>query len=139
MTERSDDTHKRNNAIDNTDTTLLSKGLKLVRQAGASEESDTDRPGAFSYHAETHAAGLAFGVGYMAAATDDYRYAGALVALAFGVNRGPAPASAKVVEDIKQEPHYAIGGLVTGLIVGNLHWALIALSSDGVGNPPVGV
>ena len=34
----------------------------FVRQAGAVSESDTERDGAFSHHAETHAAGIGAGV-----------------------------------------------------------------------------
>ncbi|QLG47907.1 hypothetical protein [Natrinema halophilum] len=100
------------------DPTVVSRALRVFREAGAPSEESTDRNGAFSYHAETHAAGVGIGVGAAAGATGDYRIVGAIVALAFGLNRGPSLSSARIGEDIKQEPHYALGGLALGLLIG---------------------
>lgn len=98
--------------------TVLSRIVRFVRQAGAPSEDSYDRDGFLSWHAESHAAGVGIGIGIMAGATDDYRFAGAIVALLFGLDRGPRLRDPKVVEDLVQEPHYAIGGLALGLVVG---------------------
>lgn len=102
------------------DPTVMSRLLRFAREAGAKREADTDRDGAFSYHAETHAVGVGLGVGVAAGATDEYRLVGGVVALAFGANRGPTLSSPKIAEDVRQEPHYALVGLVVGLVIGNL-------------------
>ena len=101
--------------------------LDFFRQAGAVSESDTERDGAFSYHAETHAAGIGAGVGVTAAATGEYRLAGVVVSMAFGTNRGETALDPKVIEDIRQEPHYALGGLVAGVTLGKVTKHLPAL------------
>lgn len=94
------------------------KVARLAQQAGAKSEDSYERDGAFSYHAESHAFGVGLGVGVAASATGDYRYVAAVVALAFGLNRGPQLSSRKIAEDIKQEPHYLLFGLAIGLMVG---------------------
>ncbi|WP_254766520.1 hypothetical protein [Salinilacihabitans rarus] len=100
------------------DPTVLSRLVRLVREAGAPSEDTYDRDGFLSYHAESHAAGIGIGVGAAASATGDLRYVGAIVALAFGANRGPTLSSAKIAEDVRQEPHYALGGLALGFLLG---------------------
>ncbi|ELZ12487.1 hypothetical protein C478_10436 [Natrinema thermotolerans DSM 11552] len=100
------------------DPTQLSRLLRLFRQAGAPSEDSTDRDGAFSYHAESHAAGLGIGLGAIATATGNYRYVGGLLAAAFGLNRGPTLSSSNITGDVRQEPHYFIGGLALGLVLG---------------------
>jgi len=102
------------------DQTVLGKLVRLFKQAGAPSEDTYDRDGAFSYHAESHAAGVGFGVGVAAMTIGELRYVSALLAIAFGANRGPQLSSAKIVEDIRQEPHYALGGLALGLLLGAL-------------------
>jgi len=102
------------------DPTVLSKLVRLAKQAGAPSEGTYDRNGGFSWHAETHAAGFAFGVGLAAVTTNELRYVSALLSLVFGANRGPDVSSARIADDIKQEPHYAAGGLAVGLLLGAL-------------------
>lgn len=102
------------------DPTQLSRLLRLVRQAGAPSEDSTERNGAFSYHAETHAAGIGIGVGAAASATGNYRFVGALVAITFGLNRGPSLSSRKIATDCRQEPHYLLGGIGLGLLLGTV-------------------
>lgn len=102
------------------DPTVLSKLVRLAKQAGAASEDDYERDGAFSFHAETHAAGIGFGVGAAATATNDYRYVAALLAIAFGANRGPELSSTQVLNDCRQEPHYLLFGLAIGLALGAL-------------------
>lgn len=98
--------------------TVLSRVVRLFRQAGAKDESSYDRDGAFSYHAETHAAGVGLGVGAAAGATGDYSYVGTIVGIAFVANRGETLSDPKITEDVRQEPHYALGGLALGLLIG---------------------
>jgi len=98
--------------------TVLGRLLAFARQAGAKQESDTSRDGAFSHHAETHAFGVGFGVGAAATATGDARYVGAVVAIAFGANRGATLSDSKITEDVREEPHYALAGVGLGLLAG---------------------
>lgn len=106
--------------------TVLSKWVTLIRQriaeAGAPSEKTYKRDGAFSHHAETHAAGLGFGLGLAASSgvlgDDAEAYIGALVAAAFGLNRGPQLTSKKIALDVEEEPHYFIAALGLGLLFG---------------------
>ncbi|WP_254768220.1 hypothetical protein [Salinilacihabitans rarus] len=107
--------------------TILSRLVRFVREAGAPSEDDTDRDGFLSYHAESHAAGVGLGVGIAASATGDLQYAGAILAMAFGLNRGPTLSNAKITEDVRQEPHYALGGLGLGLLLGSVLGSTVSL------------
>lgn len=106
--------------------TVVQKWTTLIRnrlaEAGAPHEKTHERDGAFSYHAETHAAGLGFGLGMAASSGvlggEAKLYIGALLAAAFGLNRGPQLKSKKIVVDVEEEPHYFIGGLGLGLLLG---------------------
>lgn len=89
-----------------------------LKTAGASSEDDTERDGAFSYHAETHAAGMGISVGFVATATGQMKLIGALAGLALYGRRSGLQIGGKLVEDIRSEPHYALGGLVVGALVG---------------------
>ncbi|ELZ05579.1 hypothetical protein [Natrialba aegyptia] len=102
------------------DPTVLSRLVRLIRQAGAPSEDSYERDGAFSWHAESHAAGIGIGVAMVAATTGEFRYVSALLAIAFGVNRELAPSDDGIVEDLRSEPHYLIGGLALGLCLGAL-------------------
>lgn len=67
-----------------------------AREAGASTESSTDRDGAFSYHAETHA----FAVGY-----------------ADGIaSISPTPPAGRTNADAVDEPSYYKGGYAAGTL-----------------------
>lgn len=99
--------------------TVIGPVIQRLREAGAPSEQTYERDGGFSYHAESHAFGVGFGVGLWAGATGDYQYAGAIIAAAFGLNRGPQLSSPRILEDIKQEPHYAIFGVAVGFLLGN--------------------
>ena len=102
------------------DPTVLSKLVRLIRQAGAPSEDTYDRNGFLSHHAETHAAGFGIGVGMIAVTTGNYRYLSALLAIAFGANRELSPSSDRITGDLKAEPHYLVGGLAVGLLLGAL-------------------
>lgn len=99
----------------------------FVSTAGAAREADTARNGFLSYHAESHAAGVGIGAGFAAAKTGDVRFIGVVMSIAFGVKRQGGGKNAvahaldpKVVADIRQEPHYAIGGVVLGAVIGTV-------------------
>jgi len=98
--------------------TVISRIIRFLRSAGAKQESGYDRDGAFSYHAETHAFAVGAGFGAAAAATGNWQLVGGVIGLVTAANRGPELTSPKIAEDVRQEPHYALGGLVVGLIVG---------------------
>lgn len=97
--------------------TVLGKLYRHYKYAGAPKESTYDFNGGFSYHAESHAFGVGAGVGWAAAATGQTRFIGAIVGAAFGLNRGAQLSSPRIMEDIKQEPHYALFGLVVGALL----------------------
>lgn len=103
-----------------TDPTVLSKLVRLLRQAGAPSEESTDRDGGFSHHAETHAAGIGIGIGMVAMTTGEMQYLSALLAIAMGADRELSPSSDRITDDLRQEPHYLIGGLALGLALGAL-------------------
>lgn len=92
--------------------------IDFLTSAGAKTEESTDRDGGFSYHAESHAAGIAIGIGYGAVATGSFRLIGALLTLAVYGRRGSSFLSPALADDIRQEPHYALGGLVVGALLG---------------------
>lgn len=98
---------------------IVSKVLAHAKYAGAVSEDEYDYNGGFSYHAESHAFAVGFGVGMGASSgllgDQGKAFVGSVMAAAFGLNRGPQLSSAKITEDIKQEPHYALMGLGIGL------------------------
>lgn len=100
--------------------TVISRLIAFARHAGAQSESDYDRNGAFSYHAETHAFAIGAGFGVAAPITGKVQLVGAVIALVTAANRGPKLTSPKIGDDVRQEPHYLLGGLVAGLLVGGL-------------------
>lgn len=97
----------------------LARLLQFVRSAGAGEESETDRNGFLSYHAESHAVGVGAGLGFSYGATGDKQYAGLLLSAAVAGLRGHRDgAKSRVLNDVRQEPHYALGGFVLGALAG---------------------
>lgn len=95
-------------------------GLKdWIRQAGAGNESDTDRNGFLSYHAEAHAVGVGLGAGFMLTLSGDEKLLGlVLAAISAGLRGESTSDKSRVYEDIVSEPHYAIGGVVVGAVLG---------------------
>lgn len=92
----------------------------VIEDAGAATESDSDRNGFLSYHAESHAAGVGLGVGWLALVTGDLQYLGLIVpALTAGL-RAKNKQFGKILTDVRQEPHYALGALVVGGVLGAL-------------------
>lgn len=98
---------------------LVEWAISFVKQAGAPEESDTDRDGAFSHHAETHAAGMGIAAGWFATAQGQTELLSIVYAAAvYGRARATTGKRRRVLEDIVQEPHYALGGVVVGAVLG---------------------
>jgi len=98
--------------------TVISRIIRFLRSAGAKNEASYERDGAFSHHAETHAFAVGAGIGAAAPLTGNWRLIGGLFSLATALNRGPKLLDGKIAADVKQEPHYAFGGLLFGLVVG---------------------
>jgi hypothetical protein len=91
-----------------------------IEDAGAATESDSDRNGFLSYHAESHAVGVGLGVGWLALVTGNLQYLGLVVpALTAGL-RAKNKQFGKILSDVRQEPHYAISGLALGGVLGAL-------------------
>lgn len=91
---------------------------RFGRQAGAATESDTDRSGFLSYHAETHALGVGLAAGFYYGATGDKRLMAAIVGIALAAERGATALDPKIVDDIRSEPHYALVGVIPGYVLG---------------------
>jgi hypothetical protein len=99
---------------------MLGPILKYIRQAGAKREQDTDRDGFLSYHAESHAVAVGAGAGFVAVATDETKLLGALLPAVTSGLRAKDREFGRILADVRQEPHYALGGLVLGAAVGAL-------------------
>jgi len=94
---------------------MLKRLVKLLKQMGASKESDTDRGGAFSYSGETH--GFAVGVYY---GFVDFRDWGGLpdgYADGKNIERGWYPKFGYLVGAIVRVLLYLLAG---GLLLGGL-------------------
>lgn len=100
--------------------TLIDRIVRLIKTAGAKSEADTDRDGFLSYHAETHAVGAGVGVGYLAVASGSWKVLGAMLTLAVYGNRGGKVFEPRLLNDVKSERHYFLGGLVVGGVFGAL-------------------
>ena len=88
--------------------------FRLLRQAGAKRESDTDRDGAFSYHAETHAFAVGLGVVWFILVTGDVSIVGALPPVVTSILRARRKEYQNIVIDVVTEIPYFLGGVVVG-------------------------
>ena len=87
---------------------------QYIEDAGAPSEQASDRDGAFSYHAETHAFAVGAGAAWIALVTGNLQLLGLVVpAITTGL-RAKAGDYGKILTDVVQEPHYALGGLLFG-------------------------
>jgi len=98
--------------------TLIDGVVRFIKQAGAAKESTYERDGFLSYHAESHAAGAGIGIGFALAASGNLRFLGGFLALVIAGNDGVTLTDKKLARDIRQEPQYFLGGLVTGAVLG---------------------
>lgn len=96
----------------------LNQLVQFIREAGSPRESSHERNSAFSYKSETHAAGMGFAAGFIAGATGETRLIGVVVGIAVYANRGDSVLQARVVNDLRAEPHYALGAIPLGYVVG---------------------
>jgi hypothetical protein len=89
-----------------------------IEDAGAKTESDSERNGFLSYHAESHAAGVGLGIAWLAMVTGNLQLLGLVVPAITAGLRAKNREFSKILTDIKQEPHYTLGGLVVGATLG---------------------
>lgn len=107
-------------------TSILESLIAFLKAAGQPTEADTTRDGAFSYKSETHAAGLGIAAGFASTAHGQQRllsivYAAAVYGKAQEANQGQRR---RLWTDVRHEPHYALGGVVAGSMLGVLvGWA----------------
>lgn len=106
-------------------TTFLETLITFAKTAGQPTEASTERDGAFSYKSETHAAGLGIAAGFAVTAHGDRKLLSAVYAAAiYGKAQEANGQRRRLWEDVKREPHYALGGVVTGSVLGALTgWA----------------
>ena len=91
---------------------------QFIEDAGAPSEQASDRDGAFSYHAETHAFAVGAGVAWIALVTGNLQLLGLVVpAITTGL-RAKDGDYGMILTDVVQEPHYALGGLLLGGLLG---------------------
>jgi len=104
---------------------VLEAIIAFLKTAGQPTEADTNRDGAFSYKSETHAAGLGIAAGFASTAHGDTRLLGVVYAAAvYGKSQEANGQRRRLWQDVRKEPHYAVGGVVTGSILGVLTgWA----------------
>jgi len=89
-----------------------------IEDAGAPTESDSERNGFLSYHAESHAVGVGLGVAWLAMVTGNLQLLGLVVPAITAGLRAKNREFSKILTDVRQEPHYALGGLVVGAALG---------------------
>ena len=98
---------------------MLEEALRWVKSAGAVSESDSDRDGFLSYHAESHAAGMGIAAGWFATATGETQLLSIVYAAAvYGKAQGTNDKRRRIVRDVVEEPHYGLGGIVVGAALG---------------------
>jgi len=101
--------------------TLLERLIRFGKAAGAARESDTDRDGFLSYHAESHSAALGLSGGWFAVVQGDMAllsvvYSAAVYGKVTGM--GDNPKRRRLLRDVAEEPHYALVGVVVGALLG---------------------
>lgn len=95
--------------------------ILFVKAAGASTEANSKRDGFLSYHAESHAAGMGIAAGWFATAEGRTDLLGLVYAAAvYGKAHATNGKRRRILRDIRQEPHYALGGVVLGAMLGML-------------------
>lgn len=90
----------------------------LLEDAGAPSEQATERDGAFSYHAETHSAGVGAGIAWFAIVTGDLALLSLILPAITAGLHAKDKNFGKILTDVRQEPHYALGGALVGALLG---------------------
>jgi hypothetical protein len=89
--------------------------IRFVKAAGATSEAATDRNGFLSYHAETHALAMGMAAAFTAVAFNEASLLGIVYGAAtHGRIRQSEGKRRRIIADCKQEPHYALTGVVIG-------------------------
>lgn len=102
-------------------TTFLEFLIAFAKTAGQPTEADTERNGAFSYKSETHAAGLGIAAGFASTAHGETKLLSLVYGAAiYGKVQESSGQRRRLWQDIRKEPHYALGGVVTGAVLGTL-------------------
>lgn len=97
----------------------LKRLIRWVKAAGAPSEDSFPRNGFLSWHAESHAAGMGIAAGYSYFAFGEVRLVGMVYAAAvYGRAHASNGKRRRIFRDITHEPHYALGGLVLGALLG---------------------
>lgn len=100
---------------------MLAELLTFIKAAGAKSESDSDRDGFLSYHAEAHAAGLGIAAGWFATATGETKLLSVVYGAAvYGKATGENKKRRRIVRDVVEEPHYSVFGVVLGAVLGTV-------------------
>ncbi|SEO70393.1 hypothetical protein SAMN05216388_101751 [Halorientalis persicus] len=106
---------------------MLDTIIRLLRQAGAYRESDTDRNGVLSYAAETHAVGYGGALGAtVAIAVLGLPWPLAVWLAGYGVvwlSRWTH--NERILSELRREPQYFLGASVASLVV---TWGLAAVA-----------
>jgi hypothetical protein len=89
----------------------------IIKDAGAQSESDTDRDGAFSYHAESHAFGVGAGIAWLVLMTGAAELVGLVLPAITAGLRAKDRQFSKILTDVYQEPHYTLFGHLVGAVV----------------------
>jgi hypothetical protein len=100
---------------------LANRIIKVVRQAGATDESKTNRQGFLSWKAETHALFASTALTFTILTLGRVSVLGALVFITLYINRGDTIRSKDVVNDILIERAYTYGGVVAGTVLALLY------------------
>lgn len=98
--------------------TVIDRFVRLIKQAGAYREEDTERDGFLSYASETHSVGAGLGLGFAIGASAQFSFLGVILSFVIYGNRGEKFLSPTLIRDIRKEVHYFLGGLFAGLILG---------------------
>lgn len=96
---------------------MLGKLLRLIKQAGATSESKTERPGFISWKAETHALFGSAALTLTLLVSGNERVLGALAFIILYGNRGGKLKSNDLIKDMVKERAYTAGGVVIGAII----------------------
>lgn len=108
-----------NEASDYYSASVLKRIITRIEAAGSKSEDDSKVDGFMSYHAEAHSAGMGIAAGYTATAHGEAKLLGLVYAAAVhGEAHARNGKRRRIFRDIAQEPHYALGGIVTGAILG---------------------
>ena len=113
-----------------TGVTIFDRLIAFVEQAGTPKESATERDGVLSYAAESHAAGAGLGVGFMISMSGYSRLYGLVYEVLTLTNRGDRLFHGQLLDDVRKEKQYFLGGLAAGGILGLIGRYVEAVVSD---------